>query len=115
MKAKRGAAPAATSCGPAGWSPITKALHLAGYIGCIGPVSALSKAAPVYALTVPYELALDELSFQFNRKGWGHISRAEFDDALRSDGIKGYLERSDKAVDSKLWQDRQRQRLNRSA
>jgi hypothetical protein len=90
-------------------------LHLAGYIGCIGPVSTNSKAPAVYGLTVPHQHALDELSFQFNRRGWGHISRAEFDDALRSDGIKGYLERSDKAVDSKLWQDRQRQRLNRSA
>lgn len=114
MKAKRGTAPTATSCGPAGWSPITKALHLAGYIGCIGPVSALSKAAPVYALTVPYELALDELSFQFNRRGWGYVRKEEFDDALRRDGIVDHKARAPEAVDLNRRQTRRRMEVARA-
>jgi len=114
MKAKRGTAPTATSCGPAGWNPITKALHLAGYIGCIGPVSALSKAAPVYALTVPYELALDELSFQFNRRGWGYVRKEEFDDALRSDGIVDHKARASEAVDLNRRQTRRRMEVARA-
>lgn len=112
LKAKRGAAPKPDpKAGPAGFSVITKALLIAGYVGLISP----AKAAPAYALTVPFEHALDELSFQFNRKGWGYVSREEFTEALRRDGIQGFTVRSPEAAERKLWQDRQRQRMYRAA
>ena len=110
MKAKRGTAP---KTGPDGFTIITKALIIAGYVG---PVTQPSrKAASAYALTVPFEHALDELSFQFNRKGWGYVSRDEFSEALRVDGIQPFEIRSNEAADRKRWQDRQRQRMNRAA
>lgn len=116
MKAKRGTAPKADpKAGPEGFTIITKALLIAGYVGKIGPTSSRSKDAPVYALTVPFEHALDELSFQFNRKGWGLVSREEFTAALKADGILSYETRSTEAADRKRWQDRQRQRMSRAA
>lgn len=57
--------------GPAGFTVITKALLIAGYVGPISPASRRAGEPPVYGLTVPFEQALDELSYQFNRKGWG--------------------------------------------
>ena len=111
-KARRGTAPTGgPKAGPAGFTVITKALMIAGYVG---PVTA-GKDAPAYALTVPFEHALDELSFQFNRKGWGYISRDEFTAALKSDGIQGFTARSPEAAEQKRWQDRQRQREQRAA
>lgn len=116
QKANRGTAPkGGPKSGPEGWSIITKALHKAGYVGCVGPVSANSKAKPVYGLTVPYTHALDELSYQFNRRGWGYVSAEEFADSLRRDGIVPFQSRSLEAADRKQWQDRQRQRENREA
>ncbi len=110
-RANRGTAPTGgPAAGPAGFTVITKALLIAGYVGLITG----SKPVPVYALTVPFEHALDELSFQFNRKGWGYISRDEFTEALRSDGIQGFAPRSPAAVEEKRWQDRQRQREKRA-
>lgn len=111
MKAKRGTAPKA---GPEGFTIITKALLAAGYVGPIGPASSRNKDAPVYALTVTFEHALNELSFQFNRKGWGYVSREEFTAALKADGILGFESRSAEAADRKRRQDRQRQRMNRA-
>lgn len=111
-KANRGTAPTGGSkAGPAGFSVITKALVLVGYVG---PVTS-GKSAPAYALTVPFEHALDELSFQFNRKGWGYITREEFTEALRRDGIQGFTTRSPEAAEAKRWQDRQRLRIQRAA
>ncbi len=116
MKAKRGTAPkAGPKAGPEGFTIITKALLAAGYVGPIGPASSRSKANPIYALTVPLEHALDELSFQFNRRGWGYVSREEFAAALKADGILGFETRNTEAADRKRWQDRQRQRMNRAA
>lgn len=112
MKAKRGTAPkACPKADPAGFSVITKALLIAGYVGLIGP----AKAAPVYALTVPFEHALDELSFQFNRKGWGLVSREEFAEALRAGGIQDFYARSPEAVDLNRRQTRRRMEKQRAA
>ena len=91
---------------PEGFTIITKALLIAGFVG---PVTYASrKANPVYALTVPFEHALDELSFQFNRKGWGYVSREEFTEALRADGIEDFHARSAEAVDLNRRQTRRR-------
>ena len=111
-KANRGSAPTAgPKAGPATFSPITKALLVAGYVG---PITG-SKSEPVYALTTPCDHALAELSYQFNRKGWGNVSRDEFAEALRADGIRAFDTRSPQAAERKQWQDRQRQRINRAA
>lgn len=116
MKAKRGTAPTGgPKAGPDGFTIITKALLIAGFVGKDGPTSSRSKDAPSYALLVPFEHALDELSFQFNRKGWGYVSRDEFAAALKADGIKGFSTRSPEATERKHWQDRQRQRMKRAA
>jgi hypothetical protein len=115
-KAHRGTAPTGgPKAGPAGFSVITKALLIAGYVGLIGPAHGRSKEPPTYALTVPFEQALDELSFQFNRKGWGYITRDEFTAALRADGIHGFSTRSPEAAEEKRWRDRQRLRIQRAA
>ncbi|WP_227339897.1 hypothetical protein [Sphingopyxis sp. P8] len=93
---------------------ITKATHKLGFIGPIGPVSRRSSQPLCFALLVPLEYALEELSFQFNRKGFGYVSRDEFSAALRRDGIQGFTSRSPEAAELKKWQDRQRQRLERT-
>lgn len=112
QKASRGTAPTGgPKTGPAGFTVITKALLIAGYVG---PITS-GKATPTYALTVPFEHALDELSFQFNRRGFGYVSRDEFAAALKSDGIQGFTTRSPEAAEEKRWQDRQRQREKRAA
>lgn len=116
QKANRGTAPTG---GPkateGGYHLITKALKKVGYVGCIGPVSSRSQQAPVDALLVTRDHAYTELAYHFSRKGWGIVSREEFDEALRRDRIKGYQSRSEEAEDTKLWQDRQRQRQKRSS
>jgi hypothetical protein len=84
---------------------------IAGYVG---PVTG-GKAAPVYALTVPFEHALDELSFQFNRKGWGLVSREDFTEALRADGIQDFYARSPEALDLNRRQTRRRMEKQRAA
>lgn len=115
-RANRGTAPTGgPKSGPAGFSVITKALLIAGYVGPIGPASRRAGEPPVYALTVPFEQALDELSYQFNRKGWGYVTRDEFAAALKSDGIHGFTARSPEAAEEKRWQDRQRLRIQRAA
>lgn len=116
QKANRGTAPTGgPKAGPAGFTVITKALLIAGYVVPIGPLGRRASEPPVYALTVPFEHALDELSFQFNRKGWGYVTRDEFTEALKSDGIQGFTTRSPEAAEEKRWQDRQRQRERRAA
>lgn len=112
MKANRGTAPTGgPKAGPAGFSVLTKALLIAGYVG---PITG-GKAAPVYALTVPFEHALDELSFQFNRRGWGYVTRDEFAEALRADGIQDFYARSPEAVDRNRRQTRRRMEKQRAA
>ena len=102
----------APKTGPDKWSIITTALHSVGYVGCIGPVSTRAKDVAIYGLLVPNDHAFDELSVHFNRKDWGSVSREEFSEALRSDGIQPFYSRSPEAVEQKLWRDRTRQRLN---
>lgn len=116
QKANRGTAPTGgPKAGPDNWSMITKVLHKVGFVGCIGPASTRSTTAPTYALLVPYDHAFEELSFNFQRLDWGIVDKEEFNTALRRDGIKPYQTRSDEAMGSKLWQDRQRQREMRAA
>lgn len=82
--------------------------------GYVGPVTG-GKAAPVYALTVPFEHALDELSFQFNRRGWGYVSRDDFAEALKADGITDFHARSPEAVDLNRRQTRRRMEKQRAS
>ena len=115
MKAKRGSAPKADpAAAPQSFTIITKALILAGYVGPIGPTSSRSKDAPSYALLVPFEHALDELSFQFNRRGFGYVTRDEFSEALRVDGIQDFHARSPEAVDLNRRQTKRRMQKARS-
>lgn len=115
-KANRGTAPAAgPKAGPEAFAPITRALIKLGFVGQVGPASIRSTEPPVYALLVPFEFALDELSFQFNRRGLGYLSRDKFALALKADGIRGHDTRSPAGHEAKLWQDRQRQRISRAA
>ena len=95
------------------WSPITKALQKVGYVGISGPLDKTSEAPKTYSLTVPYDLAYSELSYNFARKGWGNVSREEFSDALRTDGIEAFYTASPEAVVHKLWRDRSTQQLLR--
>ena len=97
------------------WSPITKALHRVGFIGISGPADKTSKAPTTYSLTVPYELAFDELSYHFNRRGWGNVSKEEFSKALRFDAIEAFYTASAEAIDDKRWRDRNNQRLHRQS
>lgn len=109
QKAKRGTIPTGRhKADSARWTSITKALHKTGYVGCVGPWKSSDKAAPVYALLVPFEHALDELSFHFNRKGFGYITRDEFTEALRRDGVQDYHARSAEALDLNRRQTRRR-------
>lgn len=115
-KANRGAAPTGgPKAGPEGFAPITRALIKLGFVGRVGPANVRSTEPPAYALLVPFEFALDELSFQFNRRGLGYLSRDKFALALKADGIRGHDTRSPAAQETKRWQDRQRQRESRAA
>lgn len=96
MKAKRGTPPKGAAL-----SIIGKALLRLDMAGPIGPASALG-------LTVPRDHALAELRLIFNRKGWGHLSDAEFNAALSADGIQRYSTDSPEAVLRKRLQGRQR-------
>lgn len=109
QKAQRGTA---AKVGPRQPSAVVKALQSVGYIGCIGPASVRSKEAANYALLVSNELAFEELSAHFDRKGWGSVSKDEFAEALRSDGVQAFYSRSPEATEQKQWRDRNRQRLN---
>jgi hypothetical protein len=64
-------------------------------------------------LLVESSPAHEELAHIFNRKGWGFLSRQEFDSAVREGGIRPFSTRSPGALQHKNWQDRQRQRINR--
>ena len=97
------------------WSPITKALHKVGYVGISGPLDKTSEAPKSYSLTVPYDLAYSELSYHFSRKGWGNVSREEFSEALRKDGIEAFYKLSDDAISHKLERDRGTQQLRRQS
>lgn len=95
------------------WSIITKALHKVGYVGISGPASTRSNAPTTCSLTVSPDHAYSELSYHFNRKGWGSISREEFSEALRTDGIQSFYTLSDEALAAKQWRDRNTRRLER--
>lgn len=97
------------------WSIITKALHKVGYVGLSGPANNRSNALTTYSLTVPPEHAFGELSYHFNRKGWGVVSRDEFSEALRKDGIESFYTLSPEAMADKLWRDRNTQRMHRQS
>lgn len=115
-RAGRGtAATGGPKAGPANWPPIPRTLHLAGYVGKIGPLSTRSTEPAVYALLVDADTAHRELAHQFDRRGWGLVSREEFDSSLRAAAIRGFNTRSPEAVEDKRWKDRQRQRMARAA
>lgn len=115
-KAARGTAPTGgPKAGPAGWSYITKALVLCDFVGLIGPANARSSAPPEYGLLVPFERALDELSYQFNRKGFGYVGRDEFGEALKRDGIRSFSARTAEGAEQNRYLTRQRQRIERAS
>jgi hypothetical protein len=115
-KAGRGSAPVGgPKAGPEAWGMIAKALHRAGYVGRVGPINRRDTSAPTYALLVDPETAHAELAHQFDRRGWGLVSREEFAAALKADGIQGFTTRSPEAAEQKRWKDRQRQRMARAA
>lgn len=104
LKAKRGTAPTGgPKAGPESFSPITKALYLTGYVGRLG-----SQNQPIYALVVDPNEAYAELAYQFDRKGWGIVSRDEFDSDLKANGIHGFNTRSGQAADLNRRQTRRR-------
>ncbi len=114
-KAGRATAPTGPKAGPAGWGPIPRALYLTGYIGRIGPSHKRSDALASYAMLVDAETAFTELAHQFNRKGWGLVSREEFGSSLRSAGVQGYNTRSPEALELNRYRARQRERMLRAA
>jgi hypothetical protein len=97
------------------WSILTKALHKVGYIGISGPASKRSDAPVTYSLTVPPDHAYSELSYHFNRKGWGCVTEEEFSKALRTDGIESFYTLSPEALAAKQWRDRNTRRLERQS
>lgn len=97
------------------WSIITKALHKVGYIGISGPASTRSTAPTTYSLTVSPDHAYSELSYHFNRKGWGCVTEDEFSKALRADGIESFYTLSPEALAAKQWRDRNTRRLERQS
>ena len=114
-RAARGtAATGGPKAGPDAWAPITRALRVGGYVGRIGPLSTRSPQPITYGLLVNPDTAHADLADLFNRRGWGLVSREEFDGALRADGIQGFNTRSPEAAEQKRWQDRQRQRAARA-
>ena len=80
-----------------------------------GPASKRSDAPTTYSLTVAPEHAYSELSYHFSRKGWGNVSREEFSEALRTDGIEAFYKLSDDAIRHKLERDRGTQQLRRQS
>lgn len=98
---------------PQQWSPITKALHKVGYVGISGPADRTIRTPTTYSLTVPPEHAYGELSYYFNRKGWGCVSMEEFNEALRMDSVEPFYKLSPQAILDKRWRDRNTQRLMR--
>ena len=115
-KAKRGtASTGGPKSGPDSWGPISKALLIAGYVGRTGPLSPRSTQPNTYALLVDTETAHAELAHQFNRRGWGMVSREEFAGALKADGVRGFSTRSPAAVAEKRKDDRNRQWRTRAS
>nr|WP_298897662.1 hypothetical protein [uncultured Altererythrobacter sp.] len=107
-KAGRGTAPTGgPKAGPANFSPITKALYLTGYVGRIGP--------DLYSLVVDPNEAYAELAYQFDRKGWGMVSREEFDADLKANGIHGFNTRSPETLERNRYRARLRERIARAA
>lgn len=107
-KAGRGTAPTGgPKAGPESFSPITKALFLTGYVGRL--------SSSIYALLTDPNEAYAELSYQFDRKGWGIVSRDEFDSALKRDGINGFNTRSPETLERNRYRARLRGRMKQAA
>lgn len=98
---------------PDQWSPITKALYKVGYVGISSPADRTVRTPTTYSLTVPPEHAYGELSYHFNRRGWGCVSREEFNEALRLDSVEPFYKLSPEAATHKLWRDRKPRRPQR--
>ena len=114
-RAARGtAATGGPKAGPDSWGPITRALRIGGYVGRIGPLSPRSTQPITYGLLMNPNTAHADLADLFNRRGWGLVSREEFDGALKADGVQGFNTRSPEAAEQKRWQDRQRLRAARA-
>lgn len=89
-RAARGtAATGGPKAGPDTWGPITRALRIGGYVGRIGPLSPRSPQPETFGLLVDAERAYRDLAALFDAKGWGFLTRAEFDEALKDAGIRG--------------------------
>lgn len=115
-RAHRGTAPTGgPRAGPSGYSIISSVLLRCGYVGRIAPSVERGTEPPTYGLLVDRQAAFGEIAYQFDRRGWGILTRAEFDAALRADGIKDFSTRSPAAADQKRWRDRQGQRLKRAS
>ena len=82
---------------------------IAGYVGRIGPLNPRSTLPNTYGLLVDPETAHAELAHQFNRRGWGIVTREKFAGALKADGVRGFSTRSPAAVAEKRKDDRNRQ------
>jgi hypothetical protein len=107
-QAGRGTAPkGGPKAGPESFSPITKALHLTGYIGRLGPA--------IYALLTDPNEAYAELAYQFDHRGWGIVDREEFDTALKRDGVHGFNTRSPETLERNRYRARLRGRMKRAA
>ena len=114
-RASRGtAATGGPKAGPDTWGPISKALLIAGYVGRIGPLSSRSAQPNTYGLLVDPETAHAELAHQFNRRGWGVVSREEFSEALKADGVQGFNTRSEATLERNRFRARQRGRIARA-
>ena len=115
-RAGRGSAPVGgPKAGPESWGVIAKALHRTGYVGRVGPATRRDTSAPTYALLVDPETAHAELAYQFDRRGWGLVSREEFATALKADGIQSHNTRSAETLELNRFRARQRGRMARAA
>lgn len=92
---------------------IGKLLFHIDFAGAIGPASSRDPGPTVYGLTVPNAFACSEVRGIFNQKGWGNLSEAEFDQALKANGIQSFSTYSPEAIQRDRLQARQRARRQR--
>lgn len=83
-------------------------------MGRMGPLNPRSPVPPTYGLLVDPGTAHAELACLFNRRGWGLVSREEFQEALRADGIGGFNTRSEETLERNRFRARQRGRIARA-
>ncbi|QCB56313.1 hypothetical protein E5675_19010 [Sphingopyxis sp. PAMC25046] len=109
LKAGRGKAPTGgPHTGLAGFSVVSKMLMRRSLAGQIALASSRDPGPAVYALTVPADYAYEEMRALFDRKGFGMLTREEFNGALRADGLRAYSTDAPDTADRKRWQARQR-------